>query len=45
MLMVNSINQRQHQVKETTRKSQPHVLNQALLTLQILHYKTIKHVY
>ena len=28
---------RQHQVKETTSKLQPHMLNQALLTLRTLH--------
>ena len=27
----------QHQVKETTSKLQPHILNQALLTLPMLH--------
>ena len=33
---VNSMNLRQHQVKETTSKLQPHMLNQALLTLRTL---------
>ena len=33
ILYVNSMNFRQDQVKETTSKLQPHMLNQALLTL------------
>ena len=31
------MNFRQHQVKETTSQLQPHMLNQALLTLRMLH--------
>ena len=37
ILYVNSINIRQHQVKETTSKLQPHKLSQELLTLRTLH--------
>ena len=37
ILYVNSMNFGQHQVKETTNKFQPHMLNQALLTLQTLN--------
>ena len=33
---VNSMNLRQYQVKETSSKLQPHMLNQALLTLRTL---------
>ena len=33
----NWLNFRQHQVKDTTSKLQPHELNQALLTLRTLH--------
>ena len=42
ILFVNSMNLRQHQVKETTSKSQPHMLNHILLTLRTLHYQIIK---
>ena len=37
ILFVNSMKFREHQVKETTSKLQPHMLNQALLTLRALH--------
>ena len=36
ILYVNSMNLRQHQIKETTSKLQPHMLNKALLTLPTL---------
>ena len=36
ILYVNSMNLRQHQIKETTSKLQPHMLNKALLTLRTL---------
>ena len=42
ILFVNSMNFRQHQVKETTSKSQPQILNQVLVTLRTLHYQIIK---
>ena len=37
ILYVNSMNFRQHELKETTSKLQPLMLNQALLTLRMLH--------
>ena len=36
ILYVNSMNLRQHQIKETTSKLQPHMLNKALLILRTL---------
>ena len=37
ILYINSMNFRQYELKETTSKLQPHMLNQALLTLRMLH--------